>query len=298
MPPGLVRILSAVLFLLIGCLLFVLTPTFVFCYVEDWSKLEAIYFVIVTLTTVGFGDYVAGEATFLVLYFPTHLFLPRDPAFLLLPPNSTWRLCAHTGLLQRLHLLTERTVTFLHRCNTSCTLTFLHACASVHVHTYKVHLSHMLTFLHVSTPTHMLLHTFKSCTLIFLHAFTHSGTYPLPWERRILNELGRGAVKQRLTGLALAPQSTSFCPPRWYPRRQPQPEICSLPAAGVVLDSAGPGLLRLSAHHHRELAASSVPPHSGRGRRRARVVALTRYTLATVRPTCFPSSVGAPPRRD
>lgn len=62
-PPELVRVLSAMLFLLIGCLLFVLTPTFVFCYMEDWSKLEAIYFVIVTLTTVGFGDYVAGEAT-------------------------------------------------------------------------------------------------------------------------------------------------------------------------------------------------------------------------------------------
>ncbi|XP_047546604.1 potassium channel subfamily K member 4 isoform X1 [Lutra lutra] len=61
-PPGLVRILSAVLFLLIGCLLFVLTPTFVFCYVEGWSKLEAIYFVVVTLTTVGFGDYVAGAS--------------------------------------------------------------------------------------------------------------------------------------------------------------------------------------------------------------------------------------------
>ncbi|XP_055210363.1 potassium channel subfamily K member 4 isoform X4 [Gorilla gorilla gorilla] len=59
-PPELVRVLSAMLFLLIGCLLFVLTPTFVFCYMEDWSKLEAIYFVIVTLTTVGFGDYVAG----------------------------------------------------------------------------------------------------------------------------------------------------------------------------------------------------------------------------------------------
>lgn len=77
MPPGLVRILSAVLFLLIGCLLFVLTPTFVFCYVEGWSKLEAIYFVVVTLTTVGFGDYVAGEATFLGLYFPTH-FIPAQ----------------------------------------------------------------------------------------------------------------------------------------------------------------------------------------------------------------------------
>lgn len=72
MPPGLVRILSAVLFLLIGCLLFVLTPTFVFCYMEGWSKLEAIYFVVVTLTTVGFGDYVAGEATFLGLLFPSH----------------------------------------------------------------------------------------------------------------------------------------------------------------------------------------------------------------------------------
>ncbi|KAM5319059.1 potassium channel subfamily K member 4 [Glossophaga mutica] len=62
-PKELVRILSAVLFLLIGCLLFVLTPTFVFCYVEGWSKLEAIYFVVVTLTTVGFGDYVAGAST-------------------------------------------------------------------------------------------------------------------------------------------------------------------------------------------------------------------------------------------
>ncbi|XP_007518791.2 potassium channel subfamily K member 4 [Erinaceus europaeus] len=61
-PPGLVRILSAVLFLLLGCLLFVLTPMFVFCYMEDWSQLEAIYFIIVTLTTVGFGDYVAGAS--------------------------------------------------------------------------------------------------------------------------------------------------------------------------------------------------------------------------------------------
>ncbi|KAM5248454.1 potassium channel subfamily K member 4-like [Ctenodactylus gundi] len=59
-PPELVRALSAMLFLLVGCLLFVLTPTLVFCYMEEWSKLEAIYFVIVTLTTVGFGDYVAG----------------------------------------------------------------------------------------------------------------------------------------------------------------------------------------------------------------------------------------------
>lgn len=87
MPPGLVRILSAVLFLLIGCLLFVLTPTFVFSYVEGWSKLEAIYFVIVTLTTVGFGDYVAGEAIFLVLYFPTH-FISAQALCILASPSK------------------------------------------------------------------------------------------------------------------------------------------------------------------------------------------------------------------
>lgn len=82
-----------------------------------------------------------------------------------------------------------------------------------------------------------------------------------------LHELGRGAVNQQLRGSTLTPQPISFCRPRWYPRCQPQPELCSLPAIGVVLDPAWPSLLRLSAHHHRELAASSVPPHSGRGRR-------------------------------
>ncbi|XP_074087267.1 potassium channel subfamily K member 4 [Macrotis lagotis] len=59
--PALVRSLSAVLFLVVGCLLFVLAPMFVFSYTEDWTSLEALYFIIVTLTTVGFGDYVAGS---------------------------------------------------------------------------------------------------------------------------------------------------------------------------------------------------------------------------------------------
>ncbi|KAK1335502.1 hypothetical protein QTO34_003288 [Cnephaeus nilssonii] len=59
-PKELVRVLSAVLFLLLGCLLFVVAPMFAFCYTEGWSELEAIFFVVVTLTTVGFGDYVAG----------------------------------------------------------------------------------------------------------------------------------------------------------------------------------------------------------------------------------------------
>ncbi|XP_047546605.1 potassium channel subfamily K member 4 isoform X2 [Lutra lutra] len=55
--------------------------------------------------------------------------------------------------------------------------------------------------------------------------------------------------------------SVTSKPSSW---RQPQPEQCSLPAAGVVLDPARPGLLRLGTHYHRELAASSVPTYSGR----------------------------------
>lgn len=146
-PPELVRILSAVLFLLIGCLLFVLTPTFVFCYVEGWSKLEAIYFVVVTLTTVGFGDYVAGEATFLGCTSLPILFLPRGSAILPLPPGSTGRLCAHTCLLQSLHPLTECTLTFFQGCtNTSCPLT-PHACSHILSDPFT-----RATFLYTCTP--------------------------------------------------------------------------------------------------------------------------------------------------
>ncbi|XP_053576044.1 potassium channel subfamily K member 4 [Bombina bombina] len=61
--PTIVRVLSAVLFILIGCLLFVLIPTFIFQRIEEWTLLESIYFVVITLTTIGFGDYVAGDGS-------------------------------------------------------------------------------------------------------------------------------------------------------------------------------------------------------------------------------------------
>ncbi|KPP69269.1 potassium channel subfamily K member 4-like [Scleropages formosus] len=60
--PTLVRIISAVLSILLGCLVFLLVPTIVFQRIEQWNLLEAAYFVVITLTTVGFGDYVAGMA--------------------------------------------------------------------------------------------------------------------------------------------------------------------------------------------------------------------------------------------
>ncbi|CAM2116850.1 unnamed protein product [Caretta caretta] len=59
--PTIVRVLSALLFILIGCILFVTIPTIVFQRVEGWTLLESVYFVVITLTTIGFGDYVAGD---------------------------------------------------------------------------------------------------------------------------------------------------------------------------------------------------------------------------------------------
>uniref|UniRef100_A0A3Q0SZT4 Potassium channel, subfamily K, member 4a n=1 Tax=Amphilophus citrinellus TaxID=61819 RepID=A0A3Q0SZT4_AMPCI len=62
--PTTVRVTSAVLSILIGCLIFLAVPTVVFQKVEDWSFLESLYFVVITLTTVGFGDYVPGTRLF------------------------------------------------------------------------------------------------------------------------------------------------------------------------------------------------------------------------------------------
>uniref|UniRef100_W5LX28 Potassium channel, subfamily K, member 2a n=1 Tax=Lepisosteus oculatus TaxID=7918 RepID=W5LX28_LEPOC len=55
-----IRVTSTVLFILFGCLLFVAIPAIIFKHIEGWSALESIYFVVITLTTIGFGDFVAG----------------------------------------------------------------------------------------------------------------------------------------------------------------------------------------------------------------------------------------------
>lgn len=48
------------LFLLWGLFVHLVIPPFVFMSMEGWTYLEGIYFSFITLTTVGFGDYVAG----------------------------------------------------------------------------------------------------------------------------------------------------------------------------------------------------------------------------------------------
>ncbi|KAI4874393.1 hypothetical protein NFI96_013701, partial [Prochilodus magdalenae] len=60
--PTIVRVISAVFSIMLGLVLFVFVPTLVFQEVESWGLLESAYFVVITLTTVGFGDYVAGDS--------------------------------------------------------------------------------------------------------------------------------------------------------------------------------------------------------------------------------------------
>ncbi|XP_036887223.1 potassium channel subfamily K member 10 [Sturnira hondurensis] len=55
-----IRVISTILFILAGCIVFVTIPAVIFKHIEGWTALESIYFVVITLTTVGFGDFVAG----------------------------------------------------------------------------------------------------------------------------------------------------------------------------------------------------------------------------------------------
>eukprot|EP01083_Nonionella_stella_P216599 778389_1 len=50
LPPKVVAIFTAI------CIIFVVSASIAFRLVEDWTYLDAIYFAIVTISTVGFGD--------------------------------------------------------------------------------------------------------------------------------------------------------------------------------------------------------------------------------------------------
>jgi len=56
-----VQTLAVAIFLTTGTLLFLVFPPLVFSYVEGWSYGEGFYFTFITLSTIGFGDYVVGN---------------------------------------------------------------------------------------------------------------------------------------------------------------------------------------------------------------------------------------------
>uniref|UniRef100_A0A674JZ41 Potassium channel domain-containing protein n=1 Tax=Terrapene triunguis TaxID=2587831 RepID=A0A674JZ41_9SAUR len=56
-----IKFLTLLFFLVMGILVFLCLPSLVFQVVEGWSYSEGIYFAFITLSTIGFGDYVVGK---------------------------------------------------------------------------------------------------------------------------------------------------------------------------------------------------------------------------------------------
>lgn len=62
LPPfQVLQVLGLALFLTLGTLVILIFPPMVFSHVEGWSFSEGFYFAFITLSTIGFGDYVVGE---------------------------------------------------------------------------------------------------------------------------------------------------------------------------------------------------------------------------------------------
>ncbi|XP_004540897.1 potassium channel, subfamily K, member 16 isoform X1 [Maylandia zebra] len=62
---------AASLFFIAGTFLFLVIPPLLFSYVEGWTYGEGFYFAFITLSTIGFGDYVVGTnpgKTYIYLY--------------------------------------------------------------------------------------------------------------------------------------------------------------------------------------------------------------------------------------
>ncbi|XP_067411283.1 potassium channel subfamily K member 16-like [Emydura macquarii macquarii] len=56
-----IKFLTLLFFLVMGILVFLCLPSLVFKVVEGWSYSEGVYFAFITLSTIGFGDYVIGK---------------------------------------------------------------------------------------------------------------------------------------------------------------------------------------------------------------------------------------------
>ena len=60
-PRRLSKSVRTLIFTTVGIVLFLLGPAGVFLAIEGWTYGEAVYYAFITLTTIGFGDFVAGK---------------------------------------------------------------------------------------------------------------------------------------------------------------------------------------------------------------------------------------------
>jgi hypothetical protein len=56
----LVLVFQVLMYLIFGHVMFIFIPAVAIKFIEDWSYLDSVYFAFITLTTIGFGDLVAG----------------------------------------------------------------------------------------------------------------------------------------------------------------------------------------------------------------------------------------------
>lgn len=61
MSVRLMMLKKGLIFFVPWFIVFLVLPALVFAYIEEWSFLEGFYYCFVTLSTIGFGDYVAGS---------------------------------------------------------------------------------------------------------------------------------------------------------------------------------------------------------------------------------------------
>lgn len=53
----------------VGFVVFIFIPAGIFMVLDYWSYLEAVYFAVITLTTVGFGDLLTGKVDDVILVY-------------------------------------------------------------------------------------------------------------------------------------------------------------------------------------------------------------------------------------